>query len=88
MPGILEKRWLIFDDRATGSTWIDEKGITQTARKGGNIDISLIKSDNYNTLLPEYYLRPYSPHYISEAEFNDELKQIDDEMRRLLDEIP
>lgn len=47
MPGILEKRWLTFDDSTTGSTWIDEKGITQTARKGGNIDINLIKSDNY-----------------------------------------
>lgn len=87
MPGILEKRWLTFDDSTEKSSWVDEKGITQTARKGGNVDISVILADNYRTLLPEYYLRPYSPHYISQADFVNELKQIDDEMRRLLSEI-
>ena len=87
MPGILEKRWLTFDDSETKSSWIDEKGIVQTARKGGNIDIERITSDNYKTLLPEYYLRPYSPHYISEEEFANELKKIDDEMRMVLGEI-
>ena len=87
MPGVLEKRWLTFDDSETKSNWIDEKGIVQTARKGGNIDIERITSDNYETLLPEYYLRPYSPHYINEEEFANELKKIDDEMRRVLSEI-
>ena len=67
--------------------WIDEKGIVQTARKGGNVDINIIENDHYKTLLPEYYLRPYSPHYISENDFDNELKQIDNSIRRLLNEI-
>lgn len=87
MPGVLEKRWLSFDDSAAPTTWIDEKGIVQTARKGGNVDINIIENDHYKTLLPEYYLRPYSPHYISENDFDNELKQIDNSIRRLLNEI-
>ena len=86
-PGILESRWLKYDDSATFSTWIDEKGLSQSARKGGNIDIHKILTDNYITLLPEYYLRPYSPHYIDEAEFKTELQELDKEMRALLNEI-
>ena len=46
----------------------------------GNISIEEITDDNYITLLPEYYLRPYSPHYIDEKEFMDELKNIDKEI--------
>ena len=87
MPGVLENRWLNFDDSNSMTTWIDEKGITHTARKGGNIDIKLITDDHYVTLLPEYYLRPYAPHYISEEDFNKELQQINNEIRRLLGEI-
>lgn len=87
MPGILEKRWLTFDDSESPTKWIDEKGFEQSARKGGNIPIDRITDDNYITLLPEYYLRPYSPHYISEAEFNKEILALDAEVRRFLDEL-
>lgn len=87
MPGLLEARWLKFDDSATTTIWIDEKGFKQSQRKGGNIDINAIISDNYITLLPEYYLRPYSPHYIDEKEFHHELSMIEDEIRRLTNEI-
>ncbi len=88
MPGILESRWLSFDDSETGgTTWIDEKGFKRCMRKGGNIEIQKIISDHYVTLLPEYYLRPYSPHYIDEREFMRELEYIDSEIRRLIDEI-
>ena len=80
MPGILEKRWLSFDDSGSPTKWVDEKGFEQIARKGGNIPIDKIASDNYITLLPEYYLRPYSPHYIDEKEFVEELKSIDKEI--------
>lgn len=80
MPGLLETRWLKFDDRNKKTTWIDEKGVTHVERKGGNIDITSIKNDHYITLLPEYYLRPYSPHYISEDEFIEELKEIDNKL--------
>ena len=86
MPGILEKRWLKYDDSGDGkeTEWIDEKGLKQKARKGGNIEINTILDDHYLTLLPEYYLRPYSPHYIDEKEFDDEIQAIEDEIRRLL----
>ena len=87
MPGILEKRWLTYDDSQNETVWIDEKGISQKARKGGKIDISKITSDHYITLLPEYYLRPYSPHYIDKSKFDEEIDGIDAEIRRLLDEI-
>lgn len=87
-PGILETRWLHFDDSKSETSWIDEKGFTQTKRKGGNIDIKSITSDHYLTMLPEYYLRPYSPNYIDEDEFIKQLKLIDDEIRRLSNEIP
>jgi type I restriction-modification system DNA methylase subunit len=87
-PGVLESRWLVYDDLdAEGTNWIDEKGLTQLTRKGGNIKISTIMADNFQTLLPEYYLRPYSPHYIDEVEFTAELLRIDEEMRCLLNEI-
>lgn len=85
MPGVLEKRWLQYDDSGEGqeATWIDEKGIEQKARKGGNVSIKSILDDHYITLLPEYYLRPYSPHYIDLKEFNDEIQSIEDEIRRI-----
>ncbi len=88
MPGILEKRWLTFDDSEAHTSWIDEKGISQCSRKGGFVAIQDVWNDNYITLLPEYYLRPYSPHYIDEKDFQQELDAIEAEVRRLLDEIP
>jgi Type I restriction-modification system methyltransferase subunit len=87
MPGLLEERWMHFDDSSDDTTWIDEKGIKQKARKGGNIDISSIVKDHYTTLLPEYYLRPYSPHYVDEVEIEERVKEIDNDIRRLIDEI-
>lgn len=87
MPGLLEERWLTYDDSKNETSWVDEKGITQKARKGGMVDISKIISDHYITLLPEYYLRPYSPHFIDMDEFDREIKSINDNIRRLLDEI-
>ena len=83
-PGILESRWLTFDDSSSPTTWIDEKGMKQIVRKGGNIDISKIINDNYCTLLPEYYLRPYMPHYIAKDVFFDELATIEKELREVL----
>ena len=85
MPGVLEKRWLKYDDSGEGqeTVWIDEKGIEHRARKGGNVDIKTVLDDHYITLLPEYYLRPYSPHYIDEQEFNAEIQSIEEDIRRL-----
>ena len=60
MPGVLEERWLKFDDSTPGGTeWLDAKGVLVKERKGGNIPIKTILSDKYMTLLPEYYLRSW-----------------------------
>lgn len=87
MPGVLESRWLTFDDSSTPTKWIDEKGNIHIERKGGEIDINQILSDNYLTLLPEYYLRPYSPNYIDSSQFKEELFCIEEEMRKMINEI-
>ncbi len=87
MPGLLETRWLTFDDKNNPSEWIDEKGVNHKDRKGGQIDINTIMSETYHTLLPEFYLRPYSPHYIQLDDFKAELNSIEKEMESLLNEI-
>ena len=64
--GILENRWLRFDDSNTiGSEWIDEKGHTVTLRKGGHVKMVDITSDSYFRLLPEFYIRKYEPKFIT-----------------------
>jgi hypothetical protein len=83
--GVLEARWLKFDDTATqGTEWIDEKGIERKERKAGNISMDLVISNEYITLLPEYYLRPSSPHFVSENDFLRELKNIEHTMKTTL----
>lgn len=84
MKGILEERWLKFEDEKKGSTeWTDEKGQKQSMRKGGNISIDEILKDEYLTLLPEYYLRPYEPSYIDINELKGELSKIDNLIKSL-----
>ena len=83
MPGILEERWLKFDDENNITEWIDEKGIKRRERKGGFIDINKIKDDRYMTLLPEYYLRPYEPSYITEADLEIEIQNIKNEIKNI-----
>lgn len=74
-PGILETRWLKFDDLLTeGTEWINEKGIKEKLHKGGNISIDKILSDTYYTLLPEFYIRPQEPNYLDDTELLKELK--------------
>ncbi|MGD9276481.1 MAG: N-6 DNA methylase [Candidatus Pacearchaeota archaeon] len=81
MTGILEERWMNFQDSETNKTkWIDEKGINQEKRKGDFIIIKKIDSDKFCTLLPEYYLRPYKTKYLSEREFDSEIKKIQKEL--------
>lgn len=76
MPGILESRWLKFDDSASATSWKDEKGNFHMARKGGNIDISTILNEQYLIMLPEYYLRPYEVPYIGVSELQKELCEV------------
>jgi type I restriction enzyme M protein len=57
MPGLLEDRWLSYNDSRRGTTWINEQGLEVTERKGGPIPIATILADKYLSLLPEFYLR-------------------------------
>ncbi|NOR28053.1 MAG: N-6 DNA methylase [Lutibacter sp.] len=75
--GILEERWLKFDDSKTnGTEWIDEKGITNTIRKGGFIAIKNINKKNYFNLLPEYHLRKKEPLFITLKDLDKEIDDI------------
>lgn len=77
MPGILETRWLKYDDLGTeGTCWINDKGVLECQRKGGNIQIKQILSNEYCTLLPEYYIRPYEPSYLDKSELIEELSEM------------
>ena len=76
-PGLLEHRWMKYDDIATGGTeWINEQNKKVKKRKGGYIDINSIVRDKYYTLLPEYYLRPYEPNYITISDLAKEVDKI------------
>ncbi|MBQ8050670.1 MAG: N-6 DNA methylase [Bacteroidaceae bacterium] len=82
---ILVQRWRNYDDSQGGGTeWMDEKGTTTKLRKGGFVAIDSIKGDEYLTLLPEKYLRPYEPHYIDEAEFLKELHHLEGKLKTLI----
>lgn len=84
MPGILENRWLKYDDlNNDGTKWVNDKGILECQRKGGNIDIKRINNNEYYTLLPEYYIRPYEPSYLDKSELILELSN----MHKLLPKI-
>lgn len=85
MAGLLESRWLKFDDKdQNGTEWIDEKGEKIKLRKGGNLDIKTVLKDNYYTLLPEYYLRPYEAEYITLEELDKKISDIKISLTRVL----
>jgi type I restriction-modification system DNA methylase subunit len=83
-PGILESRWLKFDDlESDGTEWIDEKGIERKLHKGGFVDIQTIVTDKYETLLPEYYFRPYEPRYVTLSDLENEVETLEAMVRTL-----
>ena len=85
MPGLLESRWLKFDDKdKNGTEWIDEKGEKINLRKGGNLDIKTVLKDHYFTLLPEYYLRPYETEYITLEELDKKMADIMISLKKVL----
>lgn len=86
MVGLLEERWLKFDDDTTdGTEWINEKGQRVKLRKGGNIEISrVLEPTSYYCLLPEYYLRPFIPSFISLDELEKEVHIIQTEIKGLV----
>ncbi len=73
MPGLLEERWLTFNDPDTGgTTWLDEQGRIVTKRKAVLIPIETILADKYLSLLPEYYLRgQYPGEGVPSFEYNE-----------------
>ena len=85
MVGVLEERWMKFDDlKSNGTEWIDEKGIKKKLRKGGYIPIKNIIYDRYFTFLPEFYLRPYEPKYITLGELDGEINKINSAIKELI----
>ena len=63
MPGLLEERWMTFDDSKTnGTIWLNEQGQKVVQRKAELLPIQRILSDKYLTFLPEYYLREQPLH--------------------------
>jgi type I restriction enzyme M protein len=82
--GLLEDRWLKFDDSSTtGTEWLTEKGINQKSRKGGFIKMTSLNTNNYYNLLPEFHLRKREPSYITFKELNQELKKIKEQFSQL-----
>lgn len=87
MYGLLEERWLNFDDSATnGTEWITETGEKMKLRKGGYIEMSkIVIPKTYYCLLPEYYLRPFEPNFITEKQLFKEAHKVEKELEVLLD---
>ncbi len=74
--GILEGGWLGHDDDGKFVTWITEKGEEVKMKKVMFLPIKNLFKENYFNLLPEYWLRPYEPRYITKKELEEELKKI------------
>ncbi len=85
MNGLLEGRYLNFDDSITeGTEWINEKGMDIKLRKGGMITISkIIEDKSQYCLLPEFYLRPFKPNFITSSELSEEINSIEKEVQNL-----
>lgn len=85
MPGLLEERWLKYDDSdSRGTQWINEKGQSVKFRKGGFIDITKINKETYYTLIPEYYLRPFDPNFITLEQLKEKIDKLDKEFRDMI----
>lgn len=85
MTGLLEERWLKFDDSQTdGTVFQTEKGEVVKLRKAGYIDVSIIGQTNHYNLLPEFHLRKQKPNYIDIDEFQQELQSIKTEITNVV----
>ena len=85
MPGILEARWMKYDDSATkGTEWLTEKGEIVRLRKAGFIPISSIEeTEAYYCLLPEYYLRPTESAFITFDQLKAQADIIENQIKEL-----
>jgi type I restriction-modification system DNA methylase subunit len=86
MVGKLEEAWMTYDDEKTlGTEWITEKGQKTKLRKGGFIEIiKIVDLKSYYCLLPEYYLRPFKPHYVTVPQLLQSIVQIKNEVKKLI----
>lgn len=81
MEGVLEEAWLKHDDSSTnGIEWINEKGEKVKLRKAEFLAISTVLNDKFYTLLPEYYLRPFTPKFITLDQITQEMDSINKEL--------
>lgn len=86
-PSVLEHRWTSrYDDSSNPYQWMNEKGETVTARKGGFITIESISSDPFLTLLPEAYLRREMVHTADSRTVLTDLVEILQETKELTDD--
>ena len=85
VDGILEQRWLTFDDsKNNGTEWIDEKGVNKKLQKGGFLEIETIQKDSFHTMLPEYFLRPYVPDYLTIDSLKNKIIEIEESVKNIL----
>lgn len=79
MPGLLEERWMKFDDSTSnGTEWINEKGEKVKFRKAGFIQMANAGEMTANySLLPEFYLRPTEPEIMPFEHWRNRLQSVD-----------
>jgi hypothetical protein len=78
--GIIEERWLNYNDGKDGTTWVDEKGEQVKLRKATYLNLNELNETNFYNLLPEYWLRPYEPKFITKEELEKEILLIKKEI--------
>ena len=84
-PGLLEDRWLKYDDAKTdGTVFQTDKGELVRRRKAGFIQVSSLTQANHYNLLPEFHLRQQAPNYVNVNEFRQELANIRAELSNLM----
>lgn len=85
MAGILEKSWLELDDsKGKGTEWTNEYGEKVKFRKAGFLPASNIQADRFYTLLPEFYLRPYAPNYLTLDKLEESTNEIQKELKQAI----
>ena len=79
--GLLEERWLTFDDaKVEGTEFRTDQGEVVRRRKAGFIQVSDLDQVNHYNLLPEFHLRKQTPNYVDFGEFRYELASIKAEL--------
>ena len=85
MSGVLEERWMKYDDfAAKGTEWMTEKGEVVRRRKAGFVPISAIEEPTaYYCLLPERYLRPSESMFITFEQLQEQVTSIENQVKEL-----